>query len=247
MMNTPLIVANWKMHTTLADAHVLVNGIRNQSEHMEKIEIVVCPPSIWLALLAHDGIVPRSLSHLKLGAQNMYFEEEGPFTGEISPAMVKEVAEYVIVGHSERVHVFKEDAEMISNKVRAAFDHNLVPIVCLGEEERSDNSRRQMVHRLNHLIRDVRPGDLERIVVAYEPVWAIGSGHPATPEYAQEVISGLRGALTSKTRILYGGSVDEKDARGFLEQRDIDGLLVGGSSLRLKTFLTICQMADDLA
>lgn len=250
-MRTKLIAGNWKMNTTLADALVLATGVRNGAEHMERIEVVLCPPTIWLAAIAHDVIPPHHLPHLKLGAQNMYFEESGAFTGEISPLMVKEVAEYVILGHSDRTEKFHENAELISEKVLSALSHNLTPILCVGEHEKSADSKRQLVHKLNHLIKGFNQEQLEKIVVAYEPVWAISGGdashEPATPEYANEVITGLRSVLPEKTRILYGGSSNDENAQGFFDGSDCDGFLVGGASLKLKSFLTMCQIADDVA
>ncbi|MCC2631488.1 MAG: tpiA [Patescibacteria group bacterium] len=246
-MRTPIIAGNWKMNTTLADAHLLAGGVRTEAEHLEHIQIVLCPPSIWLTEIAHHFIAPGQLPHLKLGAQNMYFEEKGAFTGEISPLMVKEVAEYVILGHSERTHVFHEKPEEINHKVRAALDHGITPIICLGEDKQDSESKRHLVHTLNFLIRDLSHEELENVVIAYEPVWAIGSGTPATPEYAQEIISHLRERLTEKTRILYGGSASAENAESFLTQPDIDGLLIGGVSLKLKDFVTVAQTADKLA
>ena len=245
-MRTKIIAANWKMNTTLADAHVLADGVRKEVEHLEKIEVVLCPPTIWLTELAHNLPV-GSLTHLKLGAQNMYIEDKGAFTGETSPLMVKEVAEYVIVGHSERTHLFHEDPELLSAKVQSAFSHGLIPILCIGEDQQSAGSKRQLIHALNHLVKELSHEQLERLVVAYEPVWAIGTGQAATPEYAQDVCAALRGGLTPSTRILYGGSATDENAKEFLEQADIDGLLVGGASLKLKQFVTICQTADQLS
>jgi triosephosphate isomerase len=245
-MRTKLIAGNWKMNTTLADAHVLADGIRNGLEDVENIDVLLCPPSIWLTELA-QRIAPGSLPHLKLGAQNMYFEEKGAFTGEISPLMVKEVAEYVLIGHSERVHVFGEQPDMLTAKVQAAFAHGITPILCIGEDVQAEGSKRQLVHALNHLVKELSHEQLEQLIVAYEPVWAIGTGKAATPEYAQEVIAALRTGLTPATRILYGGSATDENAKTFLEQEDIDGLLVGGASLKLKVFLTMCQVAADLS
>jgi triosephosphate isomerase len=250
-MRTKLIAGNWKMNTTLADAVVLATGVRNGVEHMERIEVMIAPPTIWLAALAHDVIPPRHMPHLKLGAQNMYFEESGAFTGEISPLMVKEVAEYVILGHSDRTHKFHENAELISEKVLAALNHDLVPVLCLGEDEKSADSKRQLVHKLNHLLKGFTPDQIKKIVVAYEPVWAISGGdashEPATPEYAAEVIAGLRSVLPEETRVLYGGSSNDENAQSFFDGSDCDGFLVGGASLKLKSFLTMCQVADDIA
>lgn len=245
-MRTKLIAANWKMNTNLAEAHILADGVRGEAEHMERIEIVLCPPTIWLTDLAHN--IPKgAMPHLKLGAQNMYYEPRGAFTGETSPLMVREIVEYVLVGHSERTHLFKEEENLISHKVRAAFEYGIKPILCIGEDTKEPDSKRHLVHALNHLMIELNEEEIQNLVIAYEPVWAIGTGNPATPEYAQEMVNALRQAVDPQTRILYGGSVTEDIARGFLEQPDIDGLLVGGASLKLKPFLTMCQIADDLS
>lgn len=234
------------MNTTLADALVLATGVRDGVEHVERIETVLCPPSIWLTEVAH--LVPKgALPHLALGAQNMYFEDSGAFTGEISPLMVKEVAEYVIIGHSERVHVFHEKPALTADKVEAALNHGLTPILCVGEDEQSATSKNEVAAMLEKIIEELDDAEKAQLVVAYEPVWAIGSGNPATPEYAQEVMAALRAKLPENVRILYGGSVNEENARSYLETADCDGLLIGGTSLKLKPFVTICQLADDLA
>ena len=165
-MRIKIVAANWKMNTTLADAHVLADGVRLEVEHLEKIEVVLCPPTIWLTELAHNLPV-GSLPHLMLGAQNMYSEEKGAFTGETSPLMIKEVAEFVIIGHSERTHLFHEDSELISGKVQAALRHGLTPILCLGEDEHTSGSKRQLVHALNHIVKELSHQQLEQLVVAY--------------------------------------------------------------------------------
>lgn len=235
------------MNTSLAEALTLAQGILHGTEHIERITTVLCPPTIWLTHLAHD-VVPRTkLPHLKLGAQNMHSQNEGAFTGEISPRMVKDFVEYVILGHSERTHLFGEKVEFTAEKVEAAFEHGLTPILCVGEDVQNERSVSHVVHTLNHLVKGLSHAQLENLVVAYEPVWAIGTGKAATPEYAEKILSALRSILTPKTRILYGGSVNEENAAGFLMVPDCDGLLIGGASLKLKPFLTICQQADDLA
>lgn len=246
-MRTKIIAGNWKMNTSAAEAYQLAEGVRHHAEHVERIEIVLCPPAVWLAGLAHDIIPNGHLPHLKLGAQNMHPDEAGAFTGEISPPMLKNLAEYVIVGHSERTHLFHEDHHFVASKVESALRHNLTPILCVGEDEPGERSATHMVHTLNHLVKGLSREQLERVVVAYEPVWAIGTGKAATPEYAQKVLHALRAVTTPKTRLLYGGSTNEQNALGFLEIQDCDGLLVGGASLKLKSFLSICQLADDLA
>jgi triosephosphate isomerase len=220
--------------------------MRDGAEHMERVEIVLCPPAIWLTEVA--DIVPKArLPHLALGAQNLYFEEAGAFTGEISASMVKEVAEYVILGHSERVHLFHEKAGLIGDKVEAALNAGLTPILCVGEDAQSKTSKDEVAVQLEKIISELADDEREQIVVAYEPVWAIGTGVAATPEYAEEVMAALRSKVPTATRILYGGSANDENARGFLELPSCDGLLVGGASLKLKVFLTMCQVADDLA
>lgn len=246
-MRKKLIAGNWKMNLTLADAYLLAGGVMKEAESFDHTKIVLCPPAVWLGLLSEHTIHTKQFPDLHLGAQNMHFKESGAYTGEISPLMVKEVAEYVILGHSERTHLFKESVAMVGEKLRSAFEHQISPILCIGEDEKVDGSIRLIIQRLNHLLAGLSTEQVESLVVAYEPVWAIGTGNPATPEYAQAVAEEIRRATSVKTRILYGGSVDLANAKGFLEQADIDGLLIGGTSLKLNDFLKICKCADDLA
>jgi triosephosphate isomerase len=240
-----LIVGNWKMNTlNLAEAETLARGVLHGAEHIERITTVICPPTIWIAPLSHE--LPK-LPHFALGAQNVYSEESGAFTGETSPKMLRGLVEYIIIGHSERTHIFKESMAMVAAKVAAALENGFTPILCVGEDEMSDQPASHVAQRLNHLVSELAPMELEHLVVAYEPVWAIGSGTPATPDYAETVLAALRQVTSPKTRLLYGGSVNEQNAPGFLSLKDCDGLLIGGTSLKLKPFLTICQQADDLA
>lgn len=235
------------MNTTLADAYVLAGGVKGEAEEYEHVDIVLCPPLVWLGLLAEHVISPKHQHNLFLGAQNMHHNVNGAFTGEVSPAMVSEIAQYVILGHSERTHLFKENVQFIAQKVRAAFDYGISPILCIGEDEKSQSSMKQVVYRLDHLITELSESEIARLTVAYEPVWAIGTGNAATADYAQEVAGLLRQRLSNQTRILYGGSVSKENAKEFLTQADIDGLLIGGASLKLRDFLTICKYADDIA
>lgn len=243
----PIIAANWKMNTSLADAHILASGVLDHAEDLDRIEIVLCPPSVWLTELAHHYIPLGVLPHLKLGAQNMHYEEKGAFTGEISPLMVRELAQYVILGHSERTHLFHEDTELTRRKLQAAVKHGLTPILCLGEDAKGEQTKRHLVHQLDHLLAGLTESQIEKLAIAYEPVWAIGTGTPATPEYMQEVLAALRHRSGEKVRLLYGGSVTAENAGQFLAQEDCDGLLIGGASLSLKAFLTICQQAERMA
>lgn len=238
------------MNTTLAEAYALARGVLHHAESYEHIMTVLCPPAVWLVPLAHDVVPKASLPHLKLGAQNMHPDESGAMTGEISPTMLQDLCEYVIIGHSDRTHQFKESVDFVAEKVESALQHNLIPILCLGEDEENPNTADQLVQTLNHLIKGLDRQQLEKLVVAYEPVWAIstsGSGKQATPEYVGRVLSALRTHLSAKTRILFGGSTNDQNCTSFLELPDCDGLLVGGASLKLPSFLAICHQADDLA
>lgn len=236
-MRRPIIIGNWKMYTGSADAHILATTIRNYVANIEGIEVVLCPPSIWLSEVA--GIVGRG-GKVNLGAQNMYYESEGAFTGEISPMMIRDLAKYVIVGHSERREYFGETDEDINEKVIAAVRAGLSPIICVGEKKKSTKFPEMAVNQLKKALLHVPKKYYKDIVVAYEPVWAIGTGHTAEPEYVARVISSLRELVLRDSPILYGGSINSKSALSFGERPEIDGLLVGGASIRADEFVKIC-------
>lgn len=264
-MRKPLIIANWKMNTNLADANIIANAVKNNIANLD-IDVILCPPSIWLYPIAE--ILEKAPSNLHIGAQNMYFADFGAITGEISPVMVKALAKYVIVGHSERRKIFGETDEFISDKVEAALRHNLRPIVCVGEMKKMEEERKgpgrptkvdvrsDVLVQLRHALSGVNRDDIEKVIIAYEPVWAISKGtassrHAATGAYAASVIEKLRKIIADKygehiaqrTRILYGGSVDEDNIKEFIYQPEIDGVLVGGASLKSKEFIKICREA----
>jgi len=242
-----LIAGNWKMNKTVPEAIELVRELKERLKGVEDRDILVCPP--FTALYP----VGRELegSSILMGAQNMFYEEKGAFTGEISPVMLKDVGcSYVILGHSERRHIFGESDELINRKVISAVNHNLIPILCIGEtlEEREKGETRQVVERqVREGLKGLKPED--EFVIAYEPVWAIGTGRSATPEMAQEVHTFIRDVLTELfekekaegVRILYGGSVKPENAKGLLEMPDIDGALVGGASLKAESFSAIVK------
>ncbi len=231
-------------------ATALARGILEGSSG-DGAEIAVFPPFVYLDAV---GRVLAS-SHIAWGGQNMYFATSGAFTGEISgPMLIDLGARYVIVGHSERRHVFGESAELVGRKVAAAFEAGLVPVLCVGEtiEQRRAGETRQVVFdQLSQGVAGITPEQAEKLVVAYEPVWAIGTGETATPEQAQEVHADLRGWLTerysreiaARIRIQYGGSVKPSNAAELLAQDDIDGALVGGASLEVESFLAIVAAA----
>jgi triosephosphate isomerase len=243
----PLIAGNWKMHKTLGEARKLALDVKHSTLNHEDVEILVCPP--FGALLAVGEVVGGS--HVRLGAQNCHWEREGPFTGEVSPPMLKDLGcEYAIVGHSERRHLFEEPDEWIAKKAAALLSGGLMPVVCVGEtlEEREAGRTRDRVRdQILGSLRGIASNTMLRVVIAYEPVWAIGTGKTATPEQAEEVhafirnividLHGLEVALA--TRILYGGSVKPGNISELMAQEDIDGALVGGASLSAETFAQI--------
>ncbi|PIZ27360.1 triose-phosphate isomerase, partial [Candidatus Berkelbacteria bacterium CG_4_10_14_0_8_um_filter_42_34] len=189
-MRRPIVIANWKMYGSLSDAIVLATGIRDGIENFSGVEIILCPPAIWLTEVA--GIIHKRIDQLALGAQNIHYLSEGEFTGEISATMVCDVARYAIVGHSERRKNFGETASIVARKAAAALDAGLSPIVCVGEQKKSEDSVQKVVDELKELLSDVRKSEYRDIVVAYEPVWAVGANEPATPEYSARVIVKLR-------------------------------------------------------
>lgn len=240
VQRTPFMAANWKMNKTAAEAQAFVRQILPGLQEFKGVEKVICPPFTSLPALA--GILKGT--DVGLGAQNMCAEEKGAFTGEISPAMVKEWCAYVILGHSERRGIFGETDEMVAKKVRAALGAALVPILCVGETLAENEAgqtdavvRRQMKAAMTGLAPDLAA----RVVVAYEPIWAIGTGRAAQGPDANKVVAGsirpvladLFGKeLAQATRVLYGGSVTPANIAEFLAEPDIDGGLVGGASLK---------------
>ncbi len=249
-MRDPMVVANWKMYKTLSQAVQFLSHFPAKVENVSDVEMVICPPFISLADLSR---LVKNTS-LSLGAQNMHWEKEGAYTGEISPLMLQELGiKYVIIGHSERRNFFGESDRMVRKKVAAAFTYGLSPILCIGENWDQFNNgetekvlKEQLFLALEELSlnRDVMP----MLVVAYEPVWAIGTGTPATSETASKVAGYIRGLLrelwgdaAEKIRILYGGSVNPDNILDFTGKPDIDGALIGGSSLQEKLLTEMVQ------
>lgn len=248
-MRKTMIAGNWKMNKCTADAIELVNGLKRELYQATEIDIVVCPP-----FTAIDEVAETIYeSNIRLGAQNMHWEDAGAFTGEISPLMLKDLAcEFVILGHSERRQYFHESSEIVNKKVRSALKAGLIPIVCVGEtlKEREENKTFHIVeHQLTNSLKDLSAEEIKKIVIAYEPVWAIGTGKTATKEQAQEVHAFIRQLLEKQyTRVvseeiivLYGGSVKPENIKELLLETDIDGALVGGASLTVKDFAQIVK------
>jgi triosephosphate isomerase len=250
-MRKPLVAGNWKMHKTVAEARHLVSEMVPGLQAVSGVENVLCPPAT--ALLAVSALLEGT--DICLGAQNMHWESAGAFTGEISPPMVAELCSYVIVGHSERRAYFGETDETVNWRVQAALAHDLTPIVCVGEtldENEAGRTAEVISRQMEDGLAGLALTNGSAIVIAYEPVWAIGTGKAATSEGANAVIADMiRPALAQmfgdivaqETRVLYGGSVKGDNAAEFFNQADIDGALVGGASLTSDSFLAITQAA----
>lgn len=249
-----LIAGNWKMNKTTSEAIDFARELVDSVGSQTIVNVAICAPFTALGTLApiFEG------SNIALGAQNMHPEPSGAFTGEISAAMLRDhFVNYVIVGHSERRTLFHEDDAFINKKVKAAFAANLRPILCLGEtiDERQAGKTLETIRKQMEIgLEGISSEDLDRLVIAYEPVWAIGTGKTATPEMAQEVHAAIRGILEKqfgkkgrKVIIIYGGSMNPENAEALLAQTDIDGGLIGGASLATKPFIQIIEMAKKEA
>lgn len=250
-----LIAGNWKMNNGLLESVSLAESISKRISNVYDVDVLVCPPFISLASVKKS--IARSL--ITLGAQNMYPEAKGAFTGEISFSMLRDCGvSYVILGHSERRQLFCETNEFINKKVRVALENNLRPILCVGEtsDEREAGKTFGVIdEEIKKCLEDILAVQAKNVVIAYEPIWAIGTGKTATPEIAQEVHAHIRevlGAvlgreLADSIRILYGGSMKASNAEELLKQPDIDGGLIGGASLQAAEFCQIVAIANKLA
>ena len=250
-MRKPLVAGNWKMNKTIAETRDLVSGMSAQLSGINGVEKVICPP--FMSLAAASALLEGS--GIGLGAQNLHWEEKGAFTGEVAPAMVKELCGYVILGHSERRAYFNETDEIVNRKLLSAQKFDLTPIVCVGEtlEQYESKLTREVVSRqTSQSLRNISPAFAARIVVAYEPVWAIGTGkasngpeaNTVVKDYIRPALAELFGEETAQAiRVLYGGSVTASNAVEFFGQPDIDGALVGGASLKIEEFVAITKAA----
>lgn len=246
-MRRPFIAGNWKMNTNRASAVALAEGVAKQAESLQGVDLAVCPPSCYL------DAVGRALagSKVALGAQNLYHEKDGAYTGELSAAMLLDLGcKYVILGHSERRHILGETDAAINKKVHAALAAGLLPIVCVGEllSEREAGKTLDVIQtQFDGSLAGISADQMAKVVIAYEPVWAIGTGKVATPQQAEDVHLALRkiiggrynSSIADSVRLQYGGSVKPDNAASLLKQPDIDGALVGGASLKVDQFLGI--------
>lgn len=248
MSRKPLLAGNWKMYKTVGDALALVRNLMRSVGQMRDREVLVCPPFTSLARVVE---ILKDTT-IQLGAQNMHFEKEGAFTGEVSPMMLEDLGvTHVILGHSERRQIFGETDDGIGRKVVAALPYKLTPILCVGEtiaERQAGKTDAVVLGQLEGCLKAYPAESATKLVIAYEPVWAIGTGHTATPQQAQDVHAAIRTFLakkfsdaSEKIRILYGGSVKPDNVDTLMAQPDIDGALVGGASLTAESFSRIVR------
>ena len=249
-MSISMIVGNWKMNTTVAEGEELAAGILSGLPHGTGVEVVLCPPFVSLVSIAEA----LKDSDISVGAQNIYHEADGAYTGEISAAMLADICRYVIVGHSERRSIFGETDEAVNLKVKAALGVGMTPILCIGEslDERNGGDAESVVE--SQAIAGLEGVEVgSGVVVAYEPVWAIGTGQSASPEIAQAMMAHIRQTLAAiggedaaaEVPLLYGGSVNAGNIGGYLSQPDINGALVGGASLDAGSFVEIVKVAAE--
>ncbi len=247
---TPLIAGNWKMHKTVAEAEALIQGLLPRVSTADGLEVAICPPFTALAAM----VASTRGSRVQVYAQNMHYAAEGAFTGEVAPPMLVEAGVHgVVLGHSERRQQFGETDRALAQKLPAALEAGLVPILCVGEteEERErGDTERKLRHQVQEGLAKVDPERLGEVVIAYEPIWAIGTGQVPTAELAQEAIAFVRALVgdrsseqAQRTRVLYGGSVKTENAAELLALPDIDGALVGGGSLDAESFAAIVAAA----
>ncbi|MEN8614692.1 triose-phosphate isomerase [Dehalogenimonas sp. THU2] len=242
-----VIAGNWKMNTTLDEAIELVNEMRYELDEIESVEKIVCPPFISLAKLKEL----LSGSSVKVGAQDVFYEDKGAFTGEISPLMLSDLCQYVIIGHSERRQYFNETDDIVNRKLKSAMRHGLKPILCVGENlEQNQSGNTESIIR-DQMTKGLADLESPNFLIAYEPIWAIGTGRAATGEHANRVMSFIRSIFSDlfspeaaeTLPLLYGGSVNAENIIEYLSQPDIDGALVGGASLKAAQFVSIVKRA----
>ncbi len=251
-MRKPMMAGNWKMNMTVAEALALTRQIVQLVGDTTAVEMLLCPPSVCL----HPLKAILSAMPFSLGAQNFYWQDSGAFTGEISPPMLQGLADYVILGHSERRQLFGETDETVNKKTHAALTHQLSPIVCVGEsldQNESGQTAAIITAQVQAALAGLRAEQLQSLVIAYEPIWAIGTGRAATAETAGEICGLVRnilreshgGAVADTTRVLYGGSTKPDNIGAIMEQPDIDGALIGGASLEAASYAQMVKITAE--
>jgi triosephosphate isomerase len=257
-LRKPCMVANWKMQGSFEKIEVFLGFLEKNPAILQGLDVIFCPPAVYLDAIRRNTLSQEALYTLKLAAQNTYCEQTGAFTGEISPGMLKEVGcQYVLLGHSERRHLLGEDDTLIARKVLAAYHAGLTPILCVGETaaERASGRTFEVISRQLEAVFQMLSWEMFKTgIIAYEPVWAIGTGVSSAPgdaeivhAYIREWLSQYNESFARKLRILYGGSVKAENAKGLFTEENIDGALVGNASLQAEAFLNICQRAIDVA
>ncbi|MBK3496021.1 triose-phosphate isomerase [Viridibacillus sp. YIM B01967] len=248
-MRKPIIAGNWKMYKHLSEAVEFVEAVKSSVPNKEQVESVICAPALFLPTLVQQA----EGSNLAIGAQTMHFEKEGAFTGEVSPSQLADIAvSYVVLGHSERREYYNETDEAVNKKAHAAFEYNLIPIVCVGEtleERESGNTVAKVAGQVRAALQDLSTEQVKQSVIAYEPIWAIGTGKTATAEDANEVCGAIRATVAevagveaaAAIRIQYGGSVKPENIVELLTMEHIDGALVGGASLKPDSYLQLLE------
>ena len=250
-MRVPLVAGNWKMNTTVTQAASLAKAMLAELDKISGVEKTLCPPFISLTIVKE---IIKGTS-IKLGAQNMYFKDKGAYTGEISPIMLADLCDFVIIGHSERRQYFAETDELINKKIQVALEFGPTPILCVGEslDENETNRTEEIITRqVTSDLEGIRPNSA--LVIAYEPLWAIGTGKAATGKQANTTIALIRNIVTSlwdkktgaEIRILYGGSVTGANIAEFITELEIDGALVGGASLKADDFVSIVAQTSRI-
>ena len=243
MARKPLMAGNWKMNKTIPEAVAMVKELKGKIADVKDVDVLICPTFTAISALANEA----KGTNINIGAQDIFWEAKGAFTGEIAPNMLVDAGcTYVIIGHSERRQYFGETNETVNKKVKAALTNGLIPVVCVGEtlKEREDDVTFKVIEsQIREGLKDLSKEDAAKIVIAYEPVWAIGTGKTATPDQAQEVHAFMRkiygemyGDVCQQVRILYGGSVKPENVKELMKKEDIDGGLVGGASLKADSF-----------
>lgn len=252
-MRKPIIAGNWKMHKTLSEAKSFAEEVKGLVPAPDQLDSVICAPALFLQALV-EAVKGKDV---KIGAQNMHFEESGAYTGEISPKALADLGvEYVIIGHSERREMFNETDDSVNKKVLSAFKYNLIPIVCCGETlaQRENGETMSLVgHQIEKALTGLTEAQVKQTVIAYEPIWAIGTGKSSTAEDANEVCAHIRQVIAKQfseeaaqaIRIQYGGSVKPSNIKEYMAQPDIDGALVGGASLEVQSFLQLLEAGKN--
>ncbi|MEK7202465.1 MAG: triose-phosphate isomerase [Patescibacteria group bacterium] len=256
-----LIVGNWKMYPTLSDSLVLAASLKRSLEDINGVEVVLAPPTAWLVPIAESW--RHKPQHISLAAQNVWPNDQGAYTGEVSAYMLRNIVQYAIVGHSERREYAGEDNDLIHQKMQACLQWGIKPILCVGENKRMIDSEGvfdayqlgKVVEQLLEGMNAVKKDNFDKVTVAYEPIFAIGTGEAATPEYTLRVITKLKEKLTDKfgegpagmVRFIYGGSVTTTNAAEYLRYPDIAGLLAGGISVKAQDFIKVCQIASKIS